>query len=102
VPGHKQKRAPRQGTLFPTFTFLKSRSEVEFDRELYDTVALLVRGSAEQRSVHRTCAAIEAERQVLPAIEGPQRMVQEVISVDTELQLPGFAELEVLEQPRSS
>src|ERR1700751_5578403 len=75
-------------------------SEVELHRQLHDTMALLVGRVAEQRSVHRARGRIETDLQVLPVIEGPQRMVQEVVTVDTELQLLRLTELEVFEKPQ--
>src|SRR5580658_1007914 len=98
IVGPRKKSAPREeDALFLASNLLRSRSEVELDRELYDSAALLVRGVAEQRA-GLLARGVEAERQVLPAIEGPQRMVQEVIAVDTELQFLRFGDLEVLKQ----
>ena len=62
-------------------------------------MALLLGDRAEQRRVDLAGVAIEAETQIA-SVERPQRVVQEVVSVEAELQLLRLLDLEVLEQPQ--
>src|SRR5215472_4442624 len=77
----------------------KRASEKELDRELHDTAALLVGHRSEVRCIQLPGARVEAEIQIA-SIERPQRVIQEVIPVDTELQLLRLRNLEILEEPK--
>ena len=60
-------------------------------------MALLLGHRAEHRSIQLARSAVEAEIQVA-SVERPQRMIQEVVPVEAELQLLRLLELEVLEE----
>ena len=61
-------------------------------------MALLGRHGPEKRSIDQPGRAIEAEIEVAP-VERPQRVIQEVVAVQAELQLlPLAMNIEVLEQ----
>src|SRR5208337_5153683 len=85
----------RRPLYFPAV--FQRRSEQELDRHLDDPVALLERGLAEDWVILRECVLIEAKAEVTP-VEGPQRMVQEVVPIEAELQRLPLLDLEVLEQ----
>src|SRR5258708_7035263 len=73
------------------------RSEVKLDRGLDYAVALLLSDGAEQRCVDLAGGRIETESQIA-SVERPQRVIQEVVAVEPNLQLLRFFDLEVLEQ----
>src|SRR5579859_5583052 len=73
------------------------RSEHELDRELNHSVALLLGDRSEVRRIQLSGGSIESEIQV-GVVERPQRMVEEVVTRDSELQFLRFADLEILEQ----
>ena len=62
-------------------------SEQEFHRQLNHAPPFFLCRVAEQRRVDLPGGAVEPKGQVRAAREGPQRVVQEVVSVEPELQL---------------
>src|SRR5438309_8941949 len=78
---------------------VRSLLEVELDRELDDAVAQLLGSNAELVVGQLAARAVEVQVEVVGAVaEAPQRVVHEVVRREAELQFPGLAELEVLEQ----
>src|SRR4029077_2133041 len=73
--------------------------EEELDRELYDAAALLVGHRSKVRCIQLSGARVEAEIQIA-SIERPQRVIQEVIPIDSELQLLRLRDLDILEEPK--
>src|SRR5450432_4510546 len=85
---------PRPGGVAAT---VSRPLEVELDRKLDDAMALLLGYRSEQRRVDLAGSPIETKIQVA-AVERPQRVIQEVGSIEPDLQLLRFLELEVLEE----
>jgi hypothetical protein len=93
----RKKAAPCEAAPFLCQRFYQRQSEDELDRHLDDSVALLKRGLAEDRVILLQCGRIEAKTHV-PSVERPQRMVQEVVPIEAELERPRLSDLEVLEK----
>ncbi len=90
-----QKKGASWRSPFNWFNLFNERSEEELDRHFNDAMALLVSGDAEIRVVGLECVGIKAEAEV-SSIEGPQRMVQEIVSGEPELQGFGLTDFETL------
>ena len=86
------------------FEAMNGELEVEFHRKLYDSRTLFYRRFAKIRVLlgnHSSGRILhELERQVSSIRKRPQRMIQEVVPVDTELKALRLADLEVLEDRR--